>query len=272
MSSLIFTIGEVAQLAGVTPKTLRHYHQIGLLPEPARDVNNYRVYSIDQLEKVQLILRLKDIGLSLKQIKSIFEANDPDTLMRTVLHQHERRITNEISELQSRLENLQQYLNTDATLLSDFQQGSPDYSAMTIVTDTVKRKSSGLSDLLYELENDVLTKIDAYPWTAEYEVFWHQVGTHLVTNLAKQESLLIFWMERYLALKNMESDDLQTQAWLQQLDHSQERPLLSQAFSPPAMSILPERDQYQIQKMLFSMLYEEGSTPQKEFLKVLLRL
>ena len=99
MPSLIFTIGEVAQLAGVTPKTLRHYHQIGLLPEPARDANNYRVYSIDQLEKVQLILRLKDIGLSLKRIKSIFEANDPDTLMRTVLHQHERRITNEISEL-----------------------------------------------------------------------------------------------------------------------------------------------------------------------------
>ena len=272
MPSLIFTIGEVAQLAGVTPKTLRHYHQIGLLPEPARDANNYRVYSIDQLEKVQLILRLKDIGLSLKQIKSIFEANDPDALMRTVLHQHQRRITNEISELQNRLENLQQYLTTDATLLSNLQQGSPDYSAMTIVTDTVKRKSSGLSDLLFELENDVVAKIDTYPWTPEYELFWHQVGTHIVTNLAKKEGLFIFWMERYLALKNMDGDDLQAQAWLQELTHSQERLLLSQALSPPAMSILPERDQYQLQKMLFSMLYEEGSFSQKAFLKVLLRL
>ena len=37
---------EIAALAGVSIRTLRHYHQIGLLPEPPRQNNGYRAYSV----------------------------------------------------------------------------------------------------------------------------------------------------------------------------------------------------------------------------------
>lgn len=37
-------IGEFAELVGVTTRTVRHYHHIGLLPEPDRSANGYRIY------------------------------------------------------------------------------------------------------------------------------------------------------------------------------------------------------------------------------------
>jgi len=39
-------IGELAAIAGVTTRTVRHYHRIGLLPEPERQSNGYREYSL----------------------------------------------------------------------------------------------------------------------------------------------------------------------------------------------------------------------------------
>lgn len=39
-------IGEIAALAGVTPRTVRHYHHLGLFPEPARLPNGYREYGL----------------------------------------------------------------------------------------------------------------------------------------------------------------------------------------------------------------------------------
>lgn len=39
-------IGELAALAGVTTRTVRHYHRVGLLPEPGRRVNGYRDYGL----------------------------------------------------------------------------------------------------------------------------------------------------------------------------------------------------------------------------------
>ncbi|WP_291382750.1 MFS transporter [Demequina sp.] len=49
---------EVAQLAGVTPRTLRHCHRIGILPEPSRSANEYREYSPEQVARVIRIRRL----------------------------------------------------------------------------------------------------------------------------------------------------------------------------------------------------------------------
>ncbi len=66
-------IGEVAHLLGVTQKTIRHYHKVGLLAEPARSQGGYRLYTTSDLRRVLRIRRLQALGLSLKQIKGITE-------------------------------------------------------------------------------------------------------------------------------------------------------------------------------------------------------
>lgn len=65
------TIGELAQQVGVTSSMVRHYEEIGLLPMAARAENGYRVYSQEDVERLQFIQRAKALDFSLEEIKEI---------------------------------------------------------------------------------------------------------------------------------------------------------------------------------------------------------
>lgn len=69
-------IGEVAELTGTTPRTIRYYEEIGLLPEPSeREQGKHRSYSQADVERVREIVRLRDLlGLSLEQLSKLLEA------------------------------------------------------------------------------------------------------------------------------------------------------------------------------------------------------
>ncbi|HEY0248753.1 MAG TPA: MerR family transcriptional regulator [Gryllotalpicola sp.] len=62
---------ELAQLAGTTLRTVRHYHEIGLLPEPQRLPNGYKSYRTEHLVRLLEIRRLSGLGLSLTAIAEI---------------------------------------------------------------------------------------------------------------------------------------------------------------------------------------------------------
>jgi MerR family Zn(II)-responsive transcriptional regulator of zntA len=64
-------IGQLAREAGLNPKTLRYYGELGLLPEARRSRSGYRLYDADALERLRFIARAKSIGLSLKEIGEI---------------------------------------------------------------------------------------------------------------------------------------------------------------------------------------------------------
>lgn len=67
-------VKEVSDLAGISVRTLHHYHEIGLLvPEKITEAG-YREYSDENLEKLQQILFFKELGFPLKQIKEILES------------------------------------------------------------------------------------------------------------------------------------------------------------------------------------------------------
>ncbi|MFC5816956.1 MerR family transcriptional regulator [Nonomuraea harbinensis] len=61
-------IGEVAKLAGVTPRTVRHYHRIGLLAEPERTAGGYRTYGIGALSRLLQIRKLTALGMGLGEV------------------------------------------------------------------------------------------------------------------------------------------------------------------------------------------------------------
>lgn len=62
---------ELAELAGTTVNTVRHYHQLQLLPEPERRVNGYKQYGVGHLVQLLRIRRLVDLGVPLGQIEAL---------------------------------------------------------------------------------------------------------------------------------------------------------------------------------------------------------
>ncbi len=76
---------ELAELAGTTLKTVRHYHALGLLDEPERASNGYKQYGVRHLVRLLQIRRLSDLGLPLAQIATMDRADeDPDRAIRAV--------------------------------------------------------------------------------------------------------------------------------------------------------------------------------------------
>ncbi|HMG62545.1 MAG TPA: MerR family transcriptional regulator [Streptosporangiaceae bacterium] len=61
-------IGELAGLAGVSTRAIRHYHRVGLLPEPARRANGYREYALADAVALARVRRLAGLGLSLDEV------------------------------------------------------------------------------------------------------------------------------------------------------------------------------------------------------------
>src|SRR3954452_12318652 len=66
---------EFAKLAGVTVRTLHHYDRIGLLKPRRRPGSGYRIYDSRDLERLEQILALKFVGLSLEQIGTLLDRN-----------------------------------------------------------------------------------------------------------------------------------------------------------------------------------------------------
>ncbi|MGW1281160.1 MerR family transcriptional regulator [Streptomyces tsukubensis] len=64
-------IGEVAALVGVTPRTVRHYHRLGLFPEPGRLPNGYRDYGLRHAVVLARIRRLTELGLGLAEVRDV---------------------------------------------------------------------------------------------------------------------------------------------------------------------------------------------------------
>ncbi|MGW3954206.1 MerR family transcriptional regulator [Streptomyces sp. NPDC004752] len=64
-------IGELAGVVGVTTRAVRHYHRIGLLPEPPRQPNGYREYTLRDAVELARIRRLTEFGLGLDEVKDV---------------------------------------------------------------------------------------------------------------------------------------------------------------------------------------------------------
>ncbi|MFF2083438.1 MerR family transcriptional regulator [Nocardia sp. NPDC058176] len=76
---------QLAELAGTTVKTVRHYHQIGLLDEPERAANGYKQYRTEHLVRLLQIKRLSDLEVPLAQIAAMGRADeDPDEAIRVL--------------------------------------------------------------------------------------------------------------------------------------------------------------------------------------------
>lgn len=94
----MYTIKQLSTLAGVTPRTLRHYDQIDLLkPESVGD-NGYRFYGEKSMMRLQLILFYREFGFSLESIGDVL--NRPDFQVLGALEAHRESLQKRIRRLE----------------------------------------------------------------------------------------------------------------------------------------------------------------------------
>lgn len=93
----MFTVKQLSNLAGVTPRTLHHYDEIGLLKPSRVGDNGYRYYGEESLLRLQQILFYRELDIPLEDIKKIMGRRDYD--IEGALHSHKEALQKQVTRL-----------------------------------------------------------------------------------------------------------------------------------------------------------------------------
>jgi DNA-binding transcriptional MerR regulator len=111
----MLTIGQLAAYAGVTVRAVRHYHQVGLLPEPERDASGYRRYGATAVVSLIKIRTLASAGVPLAQISQLLEADE--ATFAEAVQKIDRHLRDEIERLETSREQIGQLAAGDSLVL-----------------------------------------------------------------------------------------------------------------------------------------------------------
>lgn len=125
------TISQVAQLAGISTRTLQYYDEIGLLKPSGLTRSGYRLYDDDAIQKLQQILFFKELGFQLKEINEIlqkpgFDKNKAFKRQKELLMLKRNRV-DRLIQLLSRLEKGEQCMSFKEFDLSDYIKALEDF-------------------------------------------------------------------------------------------------------------------------------------------------
>jgi DNA-binding transcriptional MerR regulator len=105
----MYTVKQLSTLAGVTPRTLHHYDQIGLLKPESIGENGYRYYGEKSILRLQQILFYRELDMSLDEIKKIMGRRDFDVL--AALENHKLELQKQITRLEYLIETVDKTIN-----------------------------------------------------------------------------------------------------------------------------------------------------------------
>ena len=142
------TISQVAELTGISTRTLQYYDEIGLLKPSELTESGYRLYDDEALQKLQQILFFKELGFKLKEIKEILQKPDFDRI-KAFKRQKEllllkRNRTDRLIQLLSRLEKGEQCMSFKEFDLSDYITALEDFKNNS--TDDVIKYFGSIED------------------------------------------------------------------------------------------------------------------------------
>ncbi|MGW5440731.1 heavy metal-responsive transcriptional regulator [Nocardia asteroides] len=108
-------IGEVAELTGVSTKTIRFYEESGLVPPPDRTHSGHRRYGKDTVDRLRFIRRCQTAGMSLTEVHEILALHDRG---ETPCGQVEQTLTDRLHHVRARIAELEVFETYLATLLA----------------------------------------------------------------------------------------------------------------------------------------------------------
>ncbi|MFI2364450.1 MerR family transcriptional regulator [Promicromonospora sp. NPDC019610] len=111
----MLTIGQVASYAGVTARTVRHYHAVGLLPEPERDHSGYRRYGAQDVVDLLRIRTLADAGVPLARVQELLRAGEEE--FAAAVAEIDARLRSEIEERERHRERIARLAAGDSLAL-----------------------------------------------------------------------------------------------------------------------------------------------------------
>lgn len=170
------TVNEIAERAGISGRTIRHYHQIGLLLPDRVGSNGYRYYGPDAVARLQRILLLRDTGMPLTEIAAALEMSaTPETEIEA--------LTGHLDQLAKERETLDRRINAvQHTLKMRRQGGQPRIDVML----------EGFNDR-YEAEVVARWGRDAFEASNQW---WHRKSLHQQREWkTRSEALLARWRQ-----------------------------------------------------------------------------
>jgi DNA-binding transcriptional MerR regulator len=144
----VLTIGQLAAYSGVTTRAVRHYHQIGLLPEPERDVSGYRTYTGPDVVRLIRIRTLAEAGVPLARVQELLAADDEGFAQAVADIDH--RLRAEIRQLQEHRRRIAKLAAGDSLALPE---------SVTAYLD--RMRALGVHELMVEMERDAWILIAA---------------------------------------------------------------------------------------------------------------
>ncbi|MFE6161412.1 MerR family transcriptional regulator [Streptomyces sp. NPDC056486] len=182
---------QLAELAGTTLKTVRHYHEVGLLDEPERAANGYKRYGVKHLVRLLRIRRLVDLGVPLCDIPSVEAADEG---VEQILRALDEELAANIERQQRMRRELAAILDDRASidLPADFRALAKDLPeaqrSFLLVYSSILTPAamSALKEQLSAPRSDVAARFETLPADAPDDVRqW--IAEHLAPETRKQQ-------------------------------------------------------------------------------------
>lgn len=164
-----YTTGEVAKLCDVTVRTVQYYDTRGILVPSELSEGGRRLYSEDDVKRMQIICFLRDLGLSIDQIRGLLAEEDPGSVLTLLLDQQEADLTEEINQRKAQLHKLDE-LRNGIESLSEFSVASIADIAYTMSNKEKLKKIhrnmllAGLPGSIFQLVAIVLWIVKGWWW------------------------------------------------------------------------------------------------------------
>ncbi|MFE1743630.1 precorrin-8X methylmutase [Coleofasciculus sp. H7-2] len=160
MVSKLLTIKELADMVGggITPRMVRHYHTVGLLPPAQRNDANYRLYTQADVQRLRLIVALKQQGFHLSHIRQLLETESEaaGSTLITQLQQQYQSVMQQLVRLRQTASALEGLLGRDRECLAIQAEALAQLRLLEIET------KNGLGEI-EKLMSGLDAKADAHP-------------------------------------------------------------------------------------------------------------
>lgn len=121
----LMKIGELAAMAGISPKALRVYERMNIIvPAKVDEETGYRYYTADQVKQVDALIEWKELGFTLKEVKMIFSRKYSKEDIETIMEAKKK-------EWQEYIWQAEQKIDTIEELKQRLETGTEDLKEMT---------------------------------------------------------------------------------------------------------------------------------------------
>ncbi|WP_459480104.1 helix-turn-helix domain-containing protein [Clostridium saccharoperbutylacetonicum] len=200
-------IGDFIKLTRSTLKTILYYHKIGLLKEPKRSTNGYRLYGVEELNRMRIIKHLKHLGLDLKQIKEILGHTQNEKTFKEVLQALQTELLIERKNIDEQLLKVEMLLSQQTDALEETSFGSDSFEIITDILDSeqVENYKEECPEL-FDQQRNVFSILDDFQWGGDYQENLIKIAEYFKLN-PKQYKVAMEFAKRLSKLKELSEDD-----------------------------------------------------------------